>query len=199
MNLLTLGTGQRRLFAIHDPGQHSGARARAAVICNPIGMEFVYAHRALRHLALRLARRGIDVLRFDYYGTGDSAGAESEVNAAGMRADLLDAIEAIRDAAGAARVILVGLRQGAAVAASVAATHAELVEALVLWDAVDVAPEMSGLPSRTLRLRTAGGTSGAPVDPSEEDIAAPCCWVEEITNTGALPVAVFQRIEAWLN
>jgi pimeloyl-ACP methyl ester carboxylesterase len=194
VNLMTLGTARRSLFAVHDPAVAGTARARAAVICNPLGIEYVYAHRSLRHLALRLARRGFDTVRFDYYGTGDSAGSDEEANVADMHSDVDFAIEAARDIKGARRVTLVGLRDGAAIAARAAMRKPADIDALVLWDPVDppvLSPEVS---ARTLLIATHDGAAseGAVMIP------APCCWVESITTSGALPVAVFQRIEEWL-
>ena len=72
-----------------DSGPHSlfGWLHRAAggkgsglglVLCNPFGYEAVCAHRGVRTLAEVAAARGVDALRFDYSGTGDSADIESQ-------------------------------------------------------------------------------------------------------------------------
>lgn len=189
MNLLSLGAAGHDIFAIHDPAV-APSRARAAVLCNPGGPEQVFAHRSLRHLALRLARLGIHVLRFDYFGTGDSGGYE-EGAPAGLQKDLLITIDAAIDISGAARVTLIGLRMGADVAAQVACTQPSLVESLVLWDPLD--PVSPDIPAqvRVLKLLTDDVAAA-------DALAAPRCWEESITTTGALPVAVFQRIESWL-
>jgi pimeloyl-ACP methyl ester carboxylesterase len=194
MNLMTLGTARRSLFAVHDPAVAGTARPRAAVICNPLGIEYVYAHRSLRHLALRLAKRGFDTLRFDYYGTGDSAGSDDEATDSGMQSDLDFAIEAARDFNGARRVTLLGLRDGAGIAARAAMRKPADIEALVLWDPLHPPVLPADLRARTLLIAThdAAASEGAVTIP------APCCWVESITTSGALPVAVFQRIEEWL-
>lgn len=44
------------------------------VLCPPLGIDYVNTYPALRHLADRLAARGIPVLRSDYSGTGNSSG-----------------------------------------------------------------------------------------------------------------------------
>src|SRR5438128_11335151 len=67
------GPPERQLFAVHHPAQIAGRR-HGAVICYPWGHEYVNSLRGCRQLAARLARLGMDVLRFDYYGSGDSAG-----------------------------------------------------------------------------------------------------------------------------
>ena len=51
-----------------------GTARAGVVVCPPSGYEAVCAHRTLRVVAERLAERGFAVLRFDYDGTGDSAG-----------------------------------------------------------------------------------------------------------------------------
>jgi len=51
-----------------------------AVLCGPLGHEYTRSHRTMRHLADRLAERGIPALRFDYHGTGDSPGAELDAD-----------------------------------------------------------------------------------------------------------------------
>src|ERR1700761_2397528 len=100
MNLLSLGTGQRRIFAIHEPASATASRARAAVLCNPLGAEYTYAHRSMRQLAVKLSAAGCHTLRFDYYGTGDSGGDESETDFAGCNLDVKAAIEALADIVG---------------------------------------------------------------------------------------------------
>lgn len=140
------GTAKRRLFGALDPAQGKAARAQAAVICYPWGPEYVYSHRALRHLARQLATRGFDVLRFDYYGTGDSGGEDDEVRLAGARDDIRAAIEELKENSGAKSVSLVGLRLGASLAAEVAVLAGKDVARLVLWDpAVSGAEHLDGL------------------------------------------------------
>lgn len=193
MNLLPLGTAGREVFALHDPPAVRASRARAAVLCNPGGPELAYAHRALRHLALRLARRGLHVVRFDYFGTGDSGGDDAAVTLEGMRRDVAIALDAARDLSGADRVELVGLRLGANVAA-LAAAGSSAVGAVVLWDPLEVPPLPAGLAARVLHLVT---EPDAAADPAVR-IPGPRCWEEFDAATGALPVAAYTQIEAWL-
>jgi uncharacterized protein len=139
MTPLYFGTGQRRLFGVLDPAQKRSSQAQAAVICYPWGPEYIFAHRALRYLSSQLAERGVNVLRFDYYGSGDSAGDDSEMRLSGSREDIVAAIEELKDICDARTVALIGLRLGASLAAQIAAGQRKDIAALVLWD-----PAVSG-------------------------------------------------------
>jgi pimeloyl-ACP methyl ester carboxylesterase len=219
MNPLYLGTAERRIFGIHEPAASNGGRPRAAVLCNPWGSEYIYAHRSMRQLAIKLSLCGYHTLRFDYFGTGDSAGEQSQTDLAGLQADVHVAIEALKDITEAPKVALIGLRVGANIAAHVASRCPAEVEALVLWDpilsgvlqdlgAFDLRPALDALPRRSLilvteeqrsyeevsRTRVASGATPAPI----ELITAPCPWIEAVTTTGALPIRVIQRIQEWL-
>lgn len=141
MTPLYFGTGQRRLFGVLDPAQARSSQARAALICCSWGAEYIFSHRALRYLAGQLAARGFHVLRFDYYGSGDSGGDESELRLSGCRADIAAAVEELKDVSEAKAVVLIGLRLGASLAAQVAATRGDDVTALVLWDPAVSGPE----------------------------------------------------------
>jgi pimeloyl-ACP methyl ester carboxylesterase len=210
VNLLSLGTAQRRIFAIHEAAAPS-PNMRAAVLCQPLGTEYIYAHRSMRQLALRLAMSGVHTLRFDYYGTGDSAGDESEVEPAACQVDVESAMEGLADIAGTPRVTLIGLRAGANIAARVAARRATDVETLVLWDPL-VSDELQGLaaelPQRTAifvtdsaqaRDRMSRTDLGSGKRPALiEFVPAPCPWLESATITGILPMPVIQRIVKWL-
>jgi uncharacterized protein len=136
VNPLFLGTSGRRIFGIYEPAAQNSGRPRAAVLCYPWGVEYVYAHRSMRHLAVRLSMSGWHTLRFDYFGTGDSAGECSETNLAGMESDVELAMESLRDIAGTRAVALIGLRVGANVASRVAIRFPNEVETLVLWDPI---------------------------------------------------------------
>jgi pimeloyl-ACP methyl ester carboxylesterase len=93
------------------------------------------AHRAFRQLALLLSRAGFHVLRFDYFGTGDSAGAGEEATIERWIEDVGTAVDELKDTADIDEVAVVGLRLGATLGAYAAAKRSD-VSQLVLWDAV---------------------------------------------------------------
>ena len=86
----------------------------------------------MRRLALGLVREGFHVLRFDYYGTGDSAGASDAGSLEQWRENIALAADEIKDVAGVKRVSAVGFRLGAALAAQSGVRFRDLV----LWEPV---------------------------------------------------------------
>ena len=134
------GSNTRRLFGLYTPATGGGLSPRAVVICYPWGQEYLRSHRSLKHLSTLLARSGIDVLRFDYFGTGDSAGDMCDGNLAGWESDIEAAIDELKDTASVTQVGLVGLRLGATLAARVASRRDD-VDRLCLWDPVVLGDE----------------------------------------------------------
>jgi pimeloyl-ACP methyl ester carboxylesterase len=117
------------LYRPDEPG------ALGIVIVPPFGHDDICAHRTLRHLAETGARSGFITLRFDLDGCGDSAGDDSDpARVESWIASVQDACERVRGA-GASRLLLVGLRLGATLAA-LAARNRDDVVALVAFGAV---------------------------------------------------------------
>jgi pimeloyl-ACP methyl ester carboxylesterase len=135
LNCFYFGDHDRRLLGIYEPARHGKAK-RAVVLCHPWGAEYIHGYRAMRQLAKMLAADGIHTLRFDYFGTGDSAGRTTAGDVSGWQTDIQSAIEELKDTTGAPKVSLVGLRLGATLAANVAAQAGSAVHSLVLWDPV---------------------------------------------------------------
>jgi uncharacterized protein len=164
------GSAERRLFGAYEPARGERASARSVVLCNPWGQEYLRAHRSMRQLSAMLAASGYHALRFDYFGSGDSAGEMVEADLRGWERDIETAIEELNDMAGTSRVTLVGMRLGASLAARVALSRARAVEALVLWDPVVSGTEyLEGLerlesarhrPARSARVRPAAVGGG---------------------------------------
>lgn len=129
---LFFGPPARPLFGwVHPP---AGGEARlAAVLCPPLGREHVNAYRTYRRLAERLAETGTAVVRFDYDGTGNSAGDHEEPGRVEAWLQSVAAAMELARRAGAPRVALVGMRAGAMLAA-LAAERDGNVDGLVLWD-----------------------------------------------------------------
>jgi alpha-beta hydrolase superfamily lysophospholipase len=154
------GPERQPLFGwVHAPAAGS-TRDMAAVICPSVGPEYINAHRSLRHLADQVAVAGMCAVRFDYAGTGDSAGADEAWPCLDAWLDSVRAALALaRDASGADRMVLIGLRLGALLAAKVA--HETAVSGLVLW-----APCLSGRrffrELRALNLAARPGTTTVP-------------------------------------
>jgi uncharacterized protein len=132
------GQEDRKLFGcFHEPSE-TGSRRCAVLICQPIGHEYVNSHRALRQLATRLAGAGFPVLRFDYYGCGDSYGDAEQGSITRWLEDISTAVAELRVRSGMVQVCVVGLRLGATLA-TLSGSWREAFESLVLWE-----PMMSG-------------------------------------------------------
>lgn len=136
MNPFFFGESSRRLFGLYTPARATGGKQRGIVLCHPWGQEYLRAHRSMGQLGKQLAGAGLHVLRFDYFGTGDSAGDMTQADLKGWCSDVETAIDELKDTASLSRVSLLGLRLGATLAAQVAARRRKDVEALVLWDPV---------------------------------------------------------------
>jgi pimeloyl-ACP methyl ester carboxylesterase len=124
----------RRLFGLYHPAV-GASRDCGLVLCNPFGQEAIRAHRVYLVLARRLARRGLDVLRFDLYGCGDSLGDDGAGHPSRWLDDLSTAVTELRDGSGVSRIGLLGVRLGASLAALVGADRTDIRDA-VLWDPV---------------------------------------------------------------
>jgi alpha-beta hydrolase superfamily lysophospholipase len=100
-----------------------------------MGHEYIESHRAYQKLAVRLCQAGFPVLRFDFYGCGDSAGDGNHDHLGQWLADITTAVDEIRRRARVIKVSLVGLRLGGSLAILAGAQRGD-VEGLVLWDPV---------------------------------------------------------------
>lgn len=122
----------------HQPSRETRLD-RGVVLCSPYGHEAVCTHRNWRALAVALADAGLPTVRFDYPGTGDSAGSENSEQLSAWLDSITAAISWLRQHAGVHEVALCGLRFGALLAAQAASTHDHEISRLAL-----LAPVLSG-------------------------------------------------------
>jgi pimeloyl-ACP methyl ester carboxylesterase len=144
------------------------ARGVGVVMCRPLGYEGLCAYQTYTQLAETLAAAGFDVVRFDYHGTGDSAGSDSDPGRVRAWIDSVRAaIGEVRRFGGVSRVALFGVRLGATLAAH-AASEIGGVESLVMW-----APCPTGRSLvRELRAANANRPSTLHDDIAPEDVEA---------------------------
>ena len=129
------GRSDQPLFGCYHEPRPADRRNSAVVICQPVGHEYINCHRALRQLAVRLCEVGFPVLRFDYYGTGDSSGDAVAGILPRWLEDIATAISEIRHRTCLVSVCMIGLRLGGTLAMITGAQRGD-VESLVLWDPV---------------------------------------------------------------
>ena len=125
------GPAERPLFGFFHPAR-APRRDLAIVVVPPLGYEEHCAHRGLRHLAETLGDAGLATLRYDHDGTGDSAGDDRDPDR--VEAWVSGAVAAIDEAlrrSGCERVVVVGLRLGAAIA--LRAAERRDVAGVVAW------------------------------------------------------------------
>ena len=136
------GAAKRPLFGwFHVPVRVEDAqRAKLGlVICNPFGYEAICAHRSLKRFAQATADLGLPCLRFDYDGTGDSFGSDFDPER--LRAwvsSVHQAIDALKTRMALDRVVLLGVRLGATLAALAAAERTDVI------GLVAIAPVLTG-------------------------------------------------------
>lgn len=126
------GSRTRALFG--NTAAPSKPSREGVVLCYPAVYEYNQSHWAFKKLQLSLARAGLHVLRFDYYGVGDSAGDLEDGTLAGWEGDIRTALEELAESSQCRSLSLVGLGLGAALAVRVA-RKAQL-KTLVLWNPV---------------------------------------------------------------
>jgi alpha-beta hydrolase superfamily lysophospholipase len=126
------GPASRPLFGWYHEPVGKVRSALAMVVCPPLGHEYVNSHRSLRHFADRCAAAGVPTLRFDYDGTGNSAGADEDPDRlAAWLSSIREAMAQVRRLSGCREMGLAGLRIGATLAA-LTSTDAE-ISFLALW------------------------------------------------------------------
>ena len=126
---------KKPLFGIYHTPQGGPTRGCGIVLCYPLGNEYINSHRTYRQLAFRLSQAGFPVLRFDFYGCGDSDGDYEQGEMRQWLTDIAAAIGEIQDKSGVGQVCLVGLRLGGTLAAMAGAAQGDL-DGLVLWEPV---------------------------------------------------------------
>jgi len=138
------------LFGLYHAA--AGVATQAVLLCPPLGQDLIRSHRVYRQLAEALAADGIATLRFDYYGSGDSAGRSVDVDWVRCVADIAAAAKELRARSGCATVTAFGARLGGnlAIAAAAAAHLAELI----IWDPIlDGAAHVARLDALQAALR----------------------------------------------
>lgn len=126
-----LSTGSGSTLAwLHLPAD-GNTRSNGVLVCPPFGHEYAHGHRAMRHLADRLAREGLPALRIDYVGTGSASGDETIPDLTRGWSDSihagLDYLESLTDRP----ATVVGVRLGALLAS--AALSDRVVRSFVAW------------------------------------------------------------------
>jgi pimeloyl-ACP methyl ester carboxylesterase len=129
------GNSESPLFSIYHPPRSQLFRNEGVVLVYPIVQEYMRTHWAFRKLSSLLSGKGFHVLRFDFFGTGDSSGDNKEASISRWKDDIKAAVDELKDISGVKKVSLVGLRFGATLAAEVT-TEGLSVKNLVLWDPV---------------------------------------------------------------
>lgn len=121
MRPIRLLNGSRELVGLYlEPTGQAPARHHAVLLCNPFGQEGIRVHRLYRVMSDRLAAAGYHVLRFDYYGSGDSAGDDEAWDFQGSVADAQAALMELLRRSHATGWSAVGLRLGATIALDLA-------------------------------------------------------------------------------
>lgn len=131
------GESGNALFGIYYPPasilpQHN----HSIILCPPFGQEYLRSHLAFRQLALLLAREGFHVMRFDYYGTGDSDGGLESANIERWIDDVSTASNELLNISGCKRQSLIGLRFGSTLAFLHAQQSTTQWQSLTLWEPV---------------------------------------------------------------
>lgn len=171
--------GRGELLGMIYEDRAGGARDTAVLICNPFGDERKSSCLALSRMACHIARKGFRVLRFDYYGTGDSPGDFREATLESRLDDIASAAEFLSGFEKTDGLVLIGLRYGALLAAR-SARGIELCRGVALLEPV---PDGRSYFERQIQRKKVRQmiTSGKASSSSEED-------GEEIVDLDGYPI-----------
>ncbi len=135
---LLFGQAEAPLFGVYHPTGSRRQPRLGVLLCYPGPREYNSAHWAFRRLAGLLSKAGLPTLRFDYRGTGDSAGELDQTRIADWSEDVAVAAHELRAQSGCRELAIVAMRLGA-LPAMMACNAGLGLNSLVLWQ-----PVMSG-------------------------------------------------------
>lgn len=191
------GPKHRPLFGWLHRADAASARPLGLVICNPFGYEAICAHRTLRHLAEQAAAAGYTTLRFDYDGSGDSAGSETDPGRLqAWVASVHSAIDTLCAATGLQSVCLIGMRLGSALATLAAATRSNLVGLIAIAPVTKPRTYLRELRALALSRPQPTPPEGAKVAPDVQDIAGFSLTDATRDELAAIDVTTVQRAPA---
>ena len=129
---IVFGAEQTRCFGwFHAP--RGSSQGVGVVLCRPVGYEGTCAYETYTELAEKLAHAGFATIRFDYHGSGDSAGNDTDPDRVRAWLDSTkSAIDEVKRLGGVTRVALFGVRLGATLAVNAAAERGG-VDSVVMW------------------------------------------------------------------
>lgn len=130
--IIRFGPGNDLYGVVHAPEAGS---ARGFIVCAPFGEDAKCAYRPLYETADLAAEQGWTVLRFDYFGTGNSAGAFEDFTPSRAKDDISAAIAHLREQ-GIELVGALGLGLGASLAFEAVAAHDAETDFLILWQPI---------------------------------------------------------------
>jgi exosortase A-associated hydrolase 2 len=157
-------SGGRWLYGVlHAPAADAPALAepRGVIACSAFAEEHTLSHRIGITFARQLAQQGHWVLRFDYFGCGDSAGDFEEATLQTRLRDIESAVGVMRQRMGAGSITLWGLRLGATLAC-LAAEKDRTIAGLLLWEPIVHVPAYF---DQFLRMQV---MAGVPADGASE-------------------------------
>jgi len=125
--------GDSSLFGVYQWPSRRVEERGAVLLCSPIYLESLNIHLSYRYLSAKLSDVGYHVLRFDYYGSGDSLGDDQEAHVERWQEDIRVAVKELKQRSGCNCISMIGFRFGAALAAL---SIPEKIDRLILWEPV---------------------------------------------------------------
>ncbi|MGO8824978.1 MAG: hypothetical protein ACLQU9_07025 [Acidimicrobiales bacterium] len=168
------GSKERPLFGMFHVPESRSARA-GVVVCPPFGRDYQNANYTLRCLGDEMTAGGVCTLRFDYDGTGDSAGTGNEPQRVRSWLDSIAAAVATMRASGVGSVFVVGMGLGATLAALVSEADGD-IDGLVLWD-----PEPSGKAYLSWQRALSAMSFNVPTTTTDGSVDAPGIFFDALT------------------
>lgn len=134
LNIETFYFGQdSQLYGIHYFANEQKPNSKTILICAPISQDSVRSQMLLRMLAEKLVKQGYNVLRFDYYGTGDSFGMDTQASLERWKTDVVSAVSFLKQKNSQSIISAIGVRLGATILMDVQGLD---FGKIVLWDPV---------------------------------------------------------------
>ena len=88
-------------------GQEVRRLVEQVAMQTPLGQEAIRSHRSLKLLSEQLSHAGLNALRFDYFGTGDSGGDLLSARPGDWLEDIRLAAQELRERASVTRLVIV--------------------------------------------------------------------------------------------